>query len=76
MKHRITNNQTKKGKHRLNIKQSVLMDIDRLAHEGQTIDREGRKLDVPKGPRTKHSSSRSQRGGRTSPDLLLSLGEL
>ena len=32
---------------------------------------------LPKGPRTrtKHSSSRSQRGGRTSPDLL-SLGEL
>jgi hypothetical protein len=31
---------------------------------------------LPKSPRTKHSSSRSQKGGRTSPDLLLSLGEL
>jgi hypothetical protein len=42
-------------------------------HQGQTIDREGRELDVI---RTKDISSRSQRGSRMSPDFFLSLGEL
>jgi hypothetical protein len=38
-------------------------------YQGQTIHREGR-------IRTKDISSRSQRGNRTSPDFLLSLGDL
>jgi hypothetical protein len=52
--------------------------MDRLVHQGQTIDREGRELDVLKGPRTrtKDISSRSQRGSRMSSDFLLSQGEL
>jgi hypothetical protein len=46
---------------------------NRLVHQRQTTDREGRELDVT---RTRDISSRGQRGSRTSPDLLLSIGEL
>ena len=46
-----TVNQTTKQKHRLNIKQSVLTVMDGLVRQGQTTDREGRELDIPKGPR-------------------------
>jgi hypothetical protein len=34
-----TNNQTTKQKHRLNIKQSVLTDMEGLESQGQIIDR-------------------------------------
>jgi hypothetical protein len=78
MKHRAPIMQQNKNRYKLT-------DLDRVVYQGQTIGREGRELDVPKEPReltkgprtrTKPSSSGSQRGGRTSPDCLLSLGEL
>ena len=47
--------------------------MDRLVHQRQTIDREGREF---YGTRTKDISRRSQRRSRMSPDFLLSLGEL
>ena len=51
MRHEQIINQTTKQKHRLNKKRSLLTDMDKLEHQGQTIDREGRELEVPKGPR-------------------------
>jgi hypothetical protein len=75
MKHRTTIIQTTKQK-----QTKIDRHMDNLVHQGQTIDREGRELDVSKGPRylkqNKEYLHRSQRGSRTSPDFLLSLGEL
>lgn len=46
MKHRTAIIQTNKNRHKFTDRL-----LDRLLHQGQTIDREGRKLDVPKRPR-------------------------
>ena len=45
MKHRTTLIQTTKQK------RHTLTHMDRLVNQGQIRDREGRELDIPKGPR-------------------------